>query len=613
MAQNTMNKTNNLFIIKFYCSTIHHDVNKHELKYNDKIFQNTLKKQQKQLLDIKDKAELDLITNYRKKFADVVDAKGAGAENLNIELSRQIKKLKASQEKISEQDSGGANIAESKRQIDALFTIQAKLKYYQYENEKQRNTPKKKDGKDLSSALIKSAKSEFEAIKEMSEMAFKQMEMLNEIPTADLEMYKSLAKVQLEILQNEKEISILRAAKDDKGDKAIEIKALLDKNKALKQSEESIYAINKLTKEKATNEYLAANATELQIPIIKEAMDIQKAYEKALLDSVDATVALTIANDKWAKSYASNDFSKMQSLLEIQKEIAEVTLRGREKDRELENIRHLESINNLEKEKSQLSAMDKESIDRINLRIALENERYKQNTDLTIRYMNIAFDTLEKNIDDTLFNVLTGKFEDFGETIKNIFTDVSTQIAKDLTGAIASSITGGLKSIASEMLGFGGSGGSGGSLFNVGLAELTSSTPSFSSFADFTNWANANGAGVDTKLLAQATELAQGGNLSGAANLLGSLSNAQSLATLPSKAKNLLAFASDPSGYFTTLGSTTGGFLGNVSTGFGGWLGGYTAPAANSAMGLGYYGGGALLGAGGGYLLGTLEIGRAHV
>ena len=143
-------------------------------------------------------------------------------------------------------------------------------------------------------------------------------------------------------------------------------------------------------------------------------MDIKKAYEKALLDGVDATVALTIANDKWSKSYASNDFSKMQSLLEIQKEIAEVTLRGREKDRELENIRHLEAINNLEKEKSQLSAMDKESIDRINLRIALENERYKQNTDLTIRYMNIAFDTLEKNIDDTLFNVLTGKFEDFG-------------------------------------------------------------------------------------------------------------------------------------------------------------------------------------------------------
>ena len=52
----------------------------------------------------------------------------------------------------------------------------------------------------------------------MSETAFKQMEMLNELPTADLEMYKSLAKVQLEILQNEKEISILRAAKDDKVD-----------------------------------------------------------------------------------------------------------------------------------------------------------------------------------------------------------------------------------------------------------------------------------------------------------------------------------------------------------------------------------------------------------
>ena len=82
-------------------------------------------------------------------------------------------------------------------------------------------------------------------------------------------------------------------------------------------------------------------------------------------------------------------------------------------------------------------------------------------------------------------------------------------------------------------------------------------------------------------------------------NLLGTASNAYSLATLPSKAKNLLAFASDPSGYFTTLGSTTGGFLGNVSTGFGGWLGGYTAPAADSAMGLGYYGGGALAGADG--------------
>ena len=141
------------------------------------------------------------------------------------------------------------------------------------------------------------------------------------------------------------------------------------------------------------------------------------------------------------------------------------------------------------------------------------------------------------------------------------------------------------------MLGFGGSGGSGGSLVNVGLAELTSA-PSFSSFEDFTNWANTNGAGVDTAILAQATELAQGGNLSGAANLLGTASNAYSLATLPSKAKNLLAFASDPSGYFTTLGSATGGFLGNTATGFGAWLGGYTAPAANSAMGLGYYGGG---------------------
>ena len=64
-------------------------------------YQSTLKKQQKKLLDIKDKAELDLVTNYRKKFADVVDAKGAGAENLNVEISRQIKKLKASQEKLS--------------------------------------------------------------------------------------------------------------------------------------------------------------------------------------------------------------------------------------------------------------------------------------------------------------------------------------------------------------------------------------------------------------------------------------------------------------------------------------------------------------------------------
>ena len=525
----------------------------------------------------------------------VKQAKGAGAEQSALTLKSYIKKAKIGKNFI-----GGQENEDLRAMGDLLIKNQKELEDIAQKNQDKLSKSKKPDGKDLSSALIKSAKSEFEAIKEMSEMAFKQMEMLNEIPTADLEMYKSLAKVQLEILQNEKEISILRAAKDDKGDKAIEIKALLDKNKALKQSEESIYAINKLTKEKATNEYLAANATELQIPIIKEALEIQKAYEKALLDGVDATVALTIANDKWAKSYASNDFSKMQSLLEIQKEIAEVTLRGREKDRELENIRHLEAINNLEKEKSQLSAMDKESIDRINLRIALENESYKQNTDLTIRYMNIAFDTLEKNIDDTLFNVLTGKFEDFGETIKNIFADVATQIAKDLTGAIASSITGGLKSIASEML------GSGGSLFNVGLAELASSTPSFSSFEDFTNWANANGAGVDTKLLAQATELAQGGDLSGAANLLGTASNAYSLATLPSKAKNLLAFASDPSGYFTTLGSTTGGFLGNVSTGFGGWMGGYTAPAADSAMGLGYYGGGALAGAGVGYAVGTL-------
>ena len=135
--------------------------------------------------------------------------------------------------------------------------------------------------------------------------------------------------------------------------------------------------------------------------------------------------------------------------------------------------------------------------------------------------------------------------------------------------AIANSITGGLKSIASEMLGIGGSGGSGGSLFNVGLAELTSA-PSFSSFEDFINWANANGAGVDTKILAQATELAQGGNLSGAANLLGTASNAYSVATLPSKLENIVSFAQNPTGFMQSIGSG-GSFSGVVTQGFGQW------------------------------------------
>ena len=110
------------------------------------------------------------------------------------------------------------------------------------------------------------------------------------------------------------------------------------------------------------------------------------------------------------------------------------------------------------------------------------------------------------------------------------------------------------------MLGFGGSGGS---LVNVGLAELTSSTPSFNSFEDFTNWANINGAGVDTAILAQATELAQGGNLSGAANLLGTASNAYSLATLPSKLENIVSFAQNPAGFLSNWGATTGGFFGD--------------------------------------------------
>ena len=143
---------------------------------------------------------------------------------------------------------------------------------------------------------------------------------LSEILAENLAVFETSSPSYILMSSIEKCLDFCENSKDKFKEYCCNLKTVRKKLENLKYLK--IYdKIDKITKEKATNEYLAANATELQIPIIKEAMDIQKAYEKALLDGVDATVALTIANDKWAKSYASNDFSKMQSLLEIQKEI----------------------------------------------------------------------------------------------------------------------------------------------------------------------------------------------------------------------------------------------------------------------------------------------------
>ena len=144
-------------------------------------FGNALQKANTKTLDVTREGMVDLINESQKMLDQVKQAKGAGAEQSALTLKSYIKKAKIGKNFI-----GGQENEDLRAMGDLLIKNQKELEDIAQKNQDKLSKSKKPDGKDLSSALIKSAKSEFEAIKEMSETAFKQMEMLNELPTADL-------------------------------------------------------------------------------------------------------------------------------------------------------------------------------------------------------------------------------------------------------------------------------------------------------------------------------------------------------------------------------------------------------------------------------------------
>jgi hypothetical protein len=412
----------------------------------------------------------------------------------------------------------------------------------------------------------------------------------------DLDYQKEVLKINFDIASKQQEISLLKSKKydaDNVADKAKDLEKIkqLEAEIGLKQKEAGAaeekrgFALSEINKQVANslsaitnNEYETAFAG-----LVTQAENFTKA-------GADAGAVAELFVKSLEKLDNNTAFSNYKTTLDLQKEIIGLSLYGKEKEMALEDIRHREVLANLQNELENHKILQSE----YEARIAIENERFRQNTDAFRQYINISFETLQDSISDVLQKGIKGEFEDFGEWLKSFWGSLSGSLAKTLSDDLAGSLV-------SEIRGFASGGFSAGSL----ASALGGSAPSFGSFADFTDWANKNGSSVDTAILAQATELAQGGNLSGASNLLGTLSNVQSIATLPSKFQNLVSFVSDPSGYFMNLGAG-GGFLGNTATGFGAWMGGYTAPAANSAMGLGYYGGGALAGGLGGYALGAL-------
>lgn len=572
----------------------------------------------------------NLTYNQHKDVMRNVDTAGANAEDA---LKKTVKLYTSIQDK-----SGNIRDKDFQKVLqDDIVSLSIQTEKYNAVKNKGNKTSSSKGGKapkepkDTTNDEIATLKKQLELQSKLIENELVMGNMRGEFGKDELEYYKELNTAAQKQNEIQAELEILISKKPKKGEEAAaqeKINGLVEEYKLIADSIGQIHTKNIITNKEAVKAIEEMEIAGYKVyEYGKERNEIDKEHKTLLKQNAtieSQTAAQKHKDNRLAFLALKTEHQANKSKLDLAKDIADVVVEGNQKQRTLEELRHKDAIGNLEYEIATASEQDATRIEQLRIRIALENEIYKQNTSSLLKYINAGFDALEKGIDDTLFDVLTGKFENFGESLVDMFEDFGTQIGRELTASLASEITGFSKGGVKDLLGLGtdssltgylsgaSSIGTGGNLSPDALAELIAGGATVT--ADNT-LITAGGTEVNAStgtILKKGDDIAQLAESmgKGAQSLLSVGSNLQTLATLPQKLNSIVSFVSNPSGYFSAMSG--GSMLGVAGQGFGGFLSGGSAASGfslangSAAYNAGYYGGGALAGAAGGYATGLI-------